>query len=52
MIYTFVFSFHGMFESINFKAGKKKDLQKVKSLYHRCMKRQLTITPPSPYSEI
>jgi hypothetical protein len=31
MIYMFVFSFCGMFETINFRAGKEKDIQKVKS---------------------
>lgn len=52
MIYMFVFSFHDMFETVNFRADKKKDLQEVKSLYHKCMKGQLTVTPPSLYSEI
>jgi hypothetical protein len=41
-----------MFETINFRAGKKERFTKGKSLYHRCMKGQSTITPTSLYSEI
>lgn len=52
MIDVFVFSFHDMFETINSGLAKKKDLQKVMSLYHRCMKGQSPIIPPSLYFEI